>query len=50
MKKQKLLKKIIGGSKNIRFTEMVNLVEGFGFYLEPTEITISSRGMIFLSL
>lgn len=31
MKRRKLLQKIIGDSKNIRFTEMVNLVEGFSF-------------------
>ena len=37
MKRRKLLLKIIGGSKNIRFAEMVNLVEGFGFKLSRTE-------------
>ena len=37
MKRRKLLQKIIGGSKNIRFTEMVNLVEGFGFKLSRTD-------------
>lgn len=31
--KRKILKKIIEGSKNIRFADMVNLVEGFGFRL-----------------
>ena len=31
MKRRKLLQEIIGGSKNIRFAEMVDLVEGFGF-------------------
>jgi predicted RNA binding protein YcfA (HicA-like mRNA interferase family) len=33
MSKQKLLKKILAGSKNIRFEEMVALVEAFGFRL-----------------
>ena len=33
MKRRKLLQKIIGGFKNIRFAELVNLVEGFGFKL-----------------
>ena len=37
MKLRKLLQKILGGSKNIRFTEMVNLVEGFGFKLNRTD-------------
>ena len=37
MKRRKLLKNIIGGSKNIRFTEMVNLIEGFGFKLSRTD-------------
>ena len=37
MKRQKLLQKIIGGSKNIRFADMVNLVEGFGFELSRTD-------------
>jgi len=34
MKKKKLLKKILSGSKNIRFDEMISLVEGFGFKLD----------------
>ena len=33
MKKQKLLEKILAGSKNIRFEEFIGLVEGFGFTL-----------------
>jgi predicted RNA binding protein YcfA (HicA-like mRNA interferase family) len=37
MKRRKLLQKIIDGSKNIRFAEMVNLVEGFGFKLSRTD-------------
>ncbi len=34
MNRRKLLKKILDGSKNIRFSEMVNLAEGFGFLLD----------------
>jgi predicted RNA binding protein YcfA (HicA-like mRNA interferase family) len=37
MNRRKLLKKIISGSKNIRFGDMVNLVRGFGFDLSRTE-------------
>ena len=37
MKKRKLQKKILDGSKNVRFSDMVNLVEGFGFSLSRTE-------------
>jgi predicted RNA binding protein YcfA (HicA-like mRNA interferase family) len=37
MKRRKLLQKIIGGSKNIRFADMVSLVEGFGFSLSRTD-------------
>ncbi|MCK4629342.1 MAG: type II toxin-antitoxin system HicA family toxin [Sedimentisphaerales bacterium] len=33
MNKRKLLAKAIRGSKDIRFNEMVSLVESFGFYL-----------------
>ncbi len=33
MKRKRLLQKIIEGSKNILFADMVNLVEGFGFRL-----------------
>jgi hypothetical protein len=33
MNKQKLLEKILAGSKNIRFNDFVSLVEGFGFKL-----------------
>lgn len=32
-KKQKLLQKALSGSKNIRFSEIVALVEAFGFRL-----------------
>lgn len=35
--KHKILQKILAGSKNIRFFDMVNLVEGFGFKLARTE-------------
>jgi predicted RNA binding protein YcfA (HicA-like mRNA interferase family) len=34
MKKKKLLEKILSGSKNIQFDEMVSLVEAFGFKLD----------------
>lgn len=37
MKRRKLLQKILGGSKNVRFADMVNLVQGFGFRLSWTE-------------
>ena len=36
MNKRKLLEKALAGSKNIRFTDMVSLVEAFGFYLSRT--------------
>lgn len=31
MKRRKLLQRILAGSTNVRFNDMVNLVEGFGF-------------------
>ena len=34
MNKRKLLKKLLAGSKNIRFGDLVALVEAFGFHLE----------------
>jgi predicted RNA binding protein YcfA (HicA-like mRNA interferase family) len=37
MKRRKLLQKILGGSKNIRFSDIVNLVEGFSFKLSRTD-------------
>ncbi len=33
MKKEKLLLKLLSGSKNIRFSEMQSVVESFGFNL-----------------
>ena len=33
MNKRKLLKRIAGGSKNVKFSDMVVLVEAFGFRL-----------------
>ena len=36
MNKKRILRKILAGSKNIRFTEIVNLVQSFGFYLDRT--------------
>ena len=34
MKPRKVLEKILGGSKNIRFADMCGLVEAFGFKLQ----------------
>lgn len=34
MKPRKVLQKILSGSKNVRFTDFVGLVEAFGFRLE----------------
>jgi predicted RNA binding protein YcfA (HicA-like mRNA interferase family) len=36
MKRRKLLRGILAGSKSVRFDDMVNLVEGFGFRLSRT--------------
>ena len=33
MKREKILAKILSGSKNIAFSDFVNLIEGFGFEL-----------------
>jgi predicted RNA binding protein YcfA (HicA-like mRNA interferase family) len=33
MNKQKLLRRALAGSQNIRFGEMVGLIEAFGFHL-----------------
>src|SRR5260370_35590641 len=33
VKKRKLLKKVLSGSKNVRFDEFVTLIEAFGFTL-----------------
>lgn len=33
MKKRKLLAQAVSGSKNIRFSDMVSLIEAFGFHL-----------------
>ena len=37
MKKQKLLKKLLSGSKNIRFSDVVSCVKAFGFRLDRTK-------------
>lgn len=37
MNRRKILQKILGGSKNVRFSDMVNLVQGFGFTLARTD-------------
>jgi hypothetical protein len=34
MKKQKLLQKVLSGTKNVRFSEAVALAEAFGFCLD----------------
>lgn len=34
MKKQKMLKRLLAGSKNIRFTELMACTESFGFQLK----------------
>jgi len=36
MNRKRLLRKILAGLKNVRFADMVNLVEGFGFRLSRT--------------
>lgn len=33
----RILQKILAGSKNIRFSDMIRVVEGFGFRLSRTE-------------
>ena len=35
--KRKILQKILAGSKHIRFSDMIDLVEGFGFRLSRTD-------------
>ena len=37
MNRRKLLKKILGGSRNIKFADMMNLVQGFGFRLSRVD-------------
>jgi predicted RNA binding protein YcfA (HicA-like mRNA interferase family) len=37
MNRRKILLKILSGTKNIRFSDMVNLIEGFGFRLSRTD-------------
>lgn len=37
MNRRRLLQKILAGSKNVRFADMVSLVEGFGFRLSRTD-------------
>lgn len=34
--RRNLLRSIVGGSRNVRFSDMVNLVRGFGFELSRT--------------
>jgi predicted RNA binding protein YcfA (HicA-like mRNA interferase family) len=35
--KRKILRKILAGSKNIRFSDMIKVAEGFGFRLSRPE-------------
>ena len=42
MKKQKLLAKVLAGSKNVSFGEIVGLVEAFGFRLSRVSGVITS--------
>ena len=35
--KHRILQKMLAGSKNIRFSDMMDLVEGFGFRLSRTD-------------
>ncbi len=37
MNRKKILEKILGGSKNVKFSDVVNLIKGFGFTLSRTE-------------
>jgi predicted RNA binding protein YcfA (HicA-like mRNA interferase family) len=37
MNRRRLLKRILSGSKNVRFADMASLVEGFGFHLSRTD-------------
>jgi predicted RNA binding protein YcfA (HicA-like mRNA interferase family) len=37
MNKRKLLQKVLEGSRNVRFADMVSLVEAFGFHLARTD-------------
>jgi predicted RNA binding protein YcfA (HicA-like mRNA interferase family) len=37
MKKQKLFKKLIKGSQNIHFNDLISIVEAFGFELSRTK-------------
>jgi predicted RNA binding protein YcfA (HicA-like mRNA interferase family) len=36
MKKRKILEKLLAGSRNVRFSEMVTLIQAFGFRLSRT--------------
>jgi hypothetical protein len=42
MKARKILQKILSGSKDIRFSEIVALVEAFGFHLSRISVAITS--------
>jgi len=36
MKRRKLLQRVVRNMQNVKFTDLVNLVEGFGFKLQRT--------------
>ncbi len=42
MNKRKLLKKVLAGSKNTHFAEMVSLVEALGFHLARMKAATTS--------
>lgn len=33
LNRRRLLRRLLGGSRNVAFSDMVNLIEGFGFHL-----------------
>ncbi len=37
MSKERILQKVLAGSRNVRFAEMVRLVQAFGFHLARTK-------------
>ena len=37
MSKERILQKVLSGSRNIRFADMVTLVQAFGFHLSRTK-------------
>ena len=37
MSKERILQKVLSGSRNVRFADMVTLVQAFGFHLSRTK-------------